>query len=91
MNHYRITIDLPQEIADPLSVSGVEQEIRRYLGVKYYREESLSIGKAAELAGMNRLEFERFLALNNIPISLLGYEEVKADLERLKTLTCPAG
>jgi hypothetical protein len=27
----------------------------------------------------------------DIPVSLLGYEDVRADLERLKTITAPAG
>jgi predicted HTH domain antitoxin len=86
----KITVEIPWGIADILPGASMEREIRRYLAVKYYQDESLTLGKAAELAGMNRMEFELFLAGNEIPVSLLNYEDIRADLERMKTLTAPA-
>jgi predicted HTH domain antitoxin len=83
----QITIDLPQEITGQFGGAEVEQEIKRYLAVKYYQDEALTIGKAAELAGMNRMEFEFFLGSNQIPISLLTYEDIRADLAKMKTIT----
>jgi predicted HTH domain antitoxin len=68
----------------------VEQDVKRYLAVKYYQDEVLTIGKAAELAGMNHMEFELFLAQNQIPISLLEYDDIRADLKRMKNITVPA-
>ena len=76
-------IDIPVDITEPLNQTKVEQEIRRYLGVRFYLDESLTIGKAAELAGMNRLEFEDFMSRHHIPVSLLDYNDVHADLDRL--------
>jgi predicted HTH domain antitoxin len=83
---HQITIDLPQEIIGLPSSAGVEQEVKRYLAVKYYREEALTIGKAAELAGMGRMEFEIFLAHNQIPISLLDYDDIQSDLAKMKNI-----
>jgi predicted HTH domain antitoxin len=86
MATYQITIDLPQEIRGLPDDIEVEQEVKRYLAVKYYQEEALTIGKAADLAGMNRMEFELFLARNQIPISLLNYDDIQADLANMKRL-----
>jgi predicted HTH domain antitoxin len=90
MTAYQITIDLPQEIIELPGSAKIEQEVKRYLAVKYYQEEALTIGKAAELAGMNRMEFEFFLAHSQIPISLLDYDDVQADLAKMKNITSAA-
>jgi predicted HTH domain antitoxin len=86
MTTYQITIDLPQEIGGLPDDAEVEQEVKRYLAVKYYQEEALTIGKAADLAGMNRMEFELLLARNQIPISLLEYDDIQADLAKMKNI-----
>jgi predicted HTH domain antitoxin len=83
----QITIDLPQEITGLPGSDDVEQEVKRYLAVKYYREEAITMGKAAELAGMNRMDFELFLAHNRIPISHLDYADIQADLAKMKSIT----
>jgi len=44
----------------------------------------LSIGKAAELAEMSRVNFEIYLSENKIPVSNLDYSDVSGDLEKLK-------
>jgi predicted HTH domain antitoxin len=90
MDMNQITIDIPQDIAGLLPGKEVEQELKRYLAVKFYQKEVLTIGKAAELAGMNRMEFDLFLEYNQIPISLLDYNDIHADLRRMKSLTVPA-
>jgi predicted HTH domain antitoxin len=86
----QITITVPQDIVGLLSGDEVEQEVKHYLAVKFYLKEVLTIGKAAELAGMDRIEFEHFLAHNQIPISLLDYDDIRADLQRMKNITAPA-
>jgi predicted HTH domain antitoxin len=90
MISYQIKIDVPQDIAGLLRGSEVEQDAKQYLAVKYYQKEVLTIGKAAELAEMNHMEFELFLAHNQIPISLLDYDDIRADLARMKNITVPA-
>jgi predicted HTH domain antitoxin len=87
MTKHQITIDLPRETVGLPGNAEVEQEVKRYLAVKYYQEEALTIGKAAELAGMNRMEFELFLARNQIPISHLDYDDIQADLAKMKNIT----
>jgi predicted HTH domain antitoxin len=81
----QIVISVPDEFLT--SMNKVELEIKRYLAVKYYQEEALTIGKAADLAGMNRMEFELFLSHNQVPISLLNYEDIQVDLAKMKNIT----
>jgi predicted HTH domain antitoxin len=87
----QIIISVPDELLAPINTKAneakVELEVRRYLAVKYYQEETLTIGKAADLAGMNRMEFELFLSRNQVPISLLTYDDIQADLAKMKNIT----
>jgi len=46
--------------------------------------EKLTIGKAAQLSGMPRLEFEKELAKNGAPISSLTEEDILNYMDKLK-------
>jgi predicted HTH domain antitoxin len=78
-----MTIDIPQNLAVQIASATVEREFKRYLAVKCYQEETLSLGLAAELAGMGKTEFEFYLSDNHIPISLLTYEDVQNDRAKI--------
>ncbi|WP_411046112.1 UPF0175 family protein [Treponema primitia] len=90
MNTQQITIEIPQVLAGHVAAAQIEQEFKQYLAVKCYLDENVSIGQAADIAGMRRIDFETYLSRNKIPISLLTYEDVMADLEKMKNITVPA-
>lgn len=50
--------------------------------VKHYQRSMLSIGKAAELAGMSRVDFELYLSENKISLSNLDFSDVSGDLKK---------
>jgi predicted HTH domain antitoxin len=79
-----ITIRIPEQGLNT-ATADIEHDIKVYLAVKYYQEGLITIGKAAELADMPKMDFELFLAHNDIPISLLDYSDIQADLHRMKT------
>jgi predicted HTH domain antitoxin len=79
-----ITIRIPEQVLDTVTAN-IESDVKTYLAVKYYQEGLISIGKAAELADMPKTGFELFLARNDIPISLLDYSDIQADLRRMNT------
>ena len=81
-----ITIPIPQDIFISLNEPELElrRELQRLLAVQAYRKGKLTVGKSAELAGMSRLEFERFLAEHEIPISLLTLEDIHHDVQKLE-------
>jgi predicted HTH domain antitoxin len=77
-----LTIELPQTVKALLP----DTEVKRLIATKLYQDRSVSIGRAAEIANMNRIDFETYLSKQKIPISNLTYEQVMADVASLDEL-----
>ena len=86
MNPQPITIDLPSDILLALNETEAElkQGIKTSLAMRLYRLQKLTIGKAAQLSGLPRFEFETLLSENEIPISNLTIDDVMDDSKKLK-------
>ncbi|WP_373514228.1 UPF0175 family protein [Persicitalea sp.] len=86
MTSQTISIDLPSDIL--LTLNESENELRRRikvsLAIQLYVQEKITIGKAAQIAEMSRLQFDTLLSENRIPISLLEFDDVLCDIEKLK-------
>jgi predicted HTH domain antitoxin len=54
------------------------------LAIWLYSQKRLTIGKAAQISGMSRFDFENLLAESNIPISNISLEDVLNDSQKLK-------
>lgn len=71
-----------------IALNKTEDELKRemllYAAINFYQSGKLTIGKAAEFAELSRWEFENILSDNKIPVSTLDYEDVKADLEKMR-------
>jgi len=63
----------------------LEKAVRLYLAIELYREGVVSLGKAAEIAGLSRWEMMEVLASKGIP---LNYDEddLREDIETLEGL-----
>ncbi len=86
MNKQTIQIDLPSDVLLALNESedDLKQRFLLFLAVQLYTQEKLTIGKAAQLAGLSRLQFETLLSDSNISISNLKLEDVLGDIEKLR-------
>lgn len=86
MNTQEIKIDLPADILLTLNETENElkQNIKISLAIRLYSLQKLTIGKAAQIAGLSRYEFENVLAAHNVPISNLTVEDVLKDSQKLK-------
>lgn len=86
MNTQFITIDIPSDILLALNETETEfkQGIKTTLAIRLYRLQKLTLGKAAQLCGLSRFEFETILSENEVPISNLTIEDVMKDIEKLK-------
>ena len=86
MNMQTISIDFPSDILLALNETEAElkQGIKISLAMRLYRLQKLTIGKAAQLSGLSRFEFETLLSENEIPISNLTFEDVMDDSKKLK-------
>ena len=86
MNTKTISIDFPSDIFLALNETEgeIKQRIKISLAIRLYKLQKLTIGKAAQVAGLSRLQFETILSENEIPISNLTIEDVISDIEKLK-------
>jgi predicted HTH domain antitoxin len=87
MNAQRIIqLEFPSDILLALNEDelGLKKDIKLSYAIRLYQLQKLTIGKAAQLAGLSRLEFENILSDNQISISNLDYEDVLDDSKKLK-------
>ena len=76
-----MTFEVSQDLLASLKigVQDLAQEIRLMAAITYFQEKKLSLGKAADLAGCNRLSFMDILAQKGIVI--FDYDESIVDSE----------
>ena len=81
-----IHIDHPSDILLTLNESekDLKKRIKISLATQLYTQKKVTIGKAAQIAEMSRLEFETLLSEYKIPISNLEEEDVLGDIEKLR-------
>ncbi|HPW67768.1 MAG TPA: UPF0175 family protein [Salinivirgaceae bacterium] len=86
MNTQEIRIELPSDIFLTLNETEEElkQNIKISLAIRLYLLKKVTIGKAAQIAGLSRYEFENVLVNQNIPISNLTVEDVLNDSQKLR-------
>jgi predicted HTH domain antitoxin len=77
-----IEVMLPEEVFSVLRKSPQEiaRDVRIAAAVEWYAEGLVSQGKAAELAGLSRLEFLDELGKRKVPVIQMTVEELKAEL-----------
>ncbi len=76
-----ITVTIPDSVAQSLRLPEPEVEIRlrRELAVALYTQAILPLGKAAELAGMTRIDFGELIGERGIPRHY-SQEDLNADI-----------
>jgi len=70
-----------------LSQEQIIQDIQRSLALHYFREQVLSRGQAARLAGMSTWSFIEFLSSNNVPVIDMDEEEFAQEVETVKWIS----
>ena len=82
MKTKKLYIDIPSDLY--LSLNETDDEIKSHLKLALafilFQEEKLTIGKASELAGLSRYEFESALSKNKLPISNLNLVDIDKDV-----------
>ncbi len=62
------------------------EELKIEIAIMLFQQGKLSLGKASELAEINRFQFEQILKQKNIPAYTYDVEDLKIDLQNLKEL-----
>lgn len=86
MSVQKISVDFPNDILLALNESetDLKNRIKITLAIQLFKLQKLTIGKATQLSGLSRFEFERELSKNKISISSLKEKDVLSDIEKLK-------
>ena len=83
-----IPINIPSDLMVALNES--EQELKNHfqlaIAMMLFQEGKLTLGKAIQLSGLTRFEFEKSLAKNKIPVSDLSMQQILSDVDKLKNL-----
>ncbi len=86
MQQREIKIKFPSKVLLALNQSEDElvDTIKTSFAIRLYRNEKLTIGKAAQIASLSRYEFENLLVADGVPISNLSIDDVIADSSKIK-------
>lgn len=76
-----ITVKIPDAITNLKSPS--EKDIVLALAIQMYIDEEVSLGKAAEIAGMTLFEFQKLMTDKNIPMRY-GIEDLEMELDTVQ-------
>ena len=82
-----ISVKVPRDLVRILKVKDEEvpKLVRLYLAIELYRERKVSLGKAAEIAGVSKWEMMEILASKNIPIHY-DVEDLEKDIKTLEEI-----
>jgi predicted HTH domain antitoxin len=82
----RIDVEIPSDILFAMrglrETEDVRKKLKASLAIVLFQEKSISLGKATELAEMNRVRFIEFLKEHGIP----AYEYTDEDFEKDKRI-----
>jgi len=88
MKNISIPVTISSEIM--LALNENEQELKTYfqtgIAIMLFQEGKLTIGKAIQMSGLTRFEFEKALAKKKIPFSNPAADQVFSDMEKLSDL-----
>lgn len=80
-----VKVRVPSEVAGLVSPRKLEDELRLLVALELYREGRVSLGKAAEIAGLSLREFLYELRTRRIPLNY-DLEELEEDLQVINEL-----
>jgi len=82
-----VTVTFTSDLARILRVDTdeVPDVVRVYLAVELYREGLVSLGKAAEIAGISKWEMMEVLASKGVPLNYTR-KDLEEDIEILESL-----
>jgi predicted HTH domain antitoxin len=79
-----VTMDLPEDVFTALRRSPEEfaREMRLAAAMLWYSRSMISQEKAAEIAGLNRAEFLRALARNEMDAFAVDFDDLRREVDR---------
>jgi predicted HTH domain antitoxin len=83
----KVNVEIPTELvlAAGLDTSNLSAETAQLLALELYREDRISLGRAAELCRMSVEQFMEFAARHSVPLHY-GADELEEDRRTLERL-----
>ena len=80
-----VSFEIPQDLLASLKLgsAALAQSIRLLAAIAYFKSRQLSLGKAAQLAGLNRIAFMDILVREGIVVFDYDESVLAADLENI--------
>ena len=78
-----MAVTIPDDVVQASRMT--ETELRQEIAVLLFQRERITLARAAQLAGMNQLQFQHLLASRQIPVHY-DVAEFEADLRTLQEL-----
>jgi len=87
MDTVTVNMELPRDVllAADISTVSASAEIIKFLAIHMFKERLISFGKAAELAGMDKLTFMELLGRKGISLNY-DVDDYEEDLNTLRSL-----
>lgn len=81
---HTVTVALPDEVFSALRLAPEEftREMRPAAAIHWYHQGQISGSKAAQIAGMTRLEFLHELARRKLDVMVVDEDDLKRELAR---------
>ena len=76
----RVTVDVPEDIVSNQEPGNFAQQMQLAAAIYWYAHGDLSMGKAAQLAGLNRSEFLSVLACEKIDVFQVDFDDLEREL-----------
>jgi predicted HTH domain antitoxin len=80
------TVELPAELAAQFDPNHVSEEVARLLALELFREERVSLGRAAELCEMPLALFIDFVASHGVSPLRANFEELEEEKKSVERL-----
>ena len=82
-----VNFEIPEEIAVVLNAKDevLSRNMKLYASLQLFHEHTLSLGQAAKMADMNKLEFMKLCGLHNISVIDYSEKELEEELEIFKS------
>jgi len=80
----KVTLDLPEEVfkARHSSPEDFVQSMRLAAAIYWYQRTEISLGRAAQIAGLNHKDFLEALAREQVDVFVVDFDDLKRELER---------
>lgn len=80
-----VEVSIPKELKDIFNVGEDEigKEALKSIAIELYREEKISMGKAAEIAGVSKIEMMGILREKKVPLQY-SKKDLEEDLKALR-------